>query len=129
LKEKSVRMFPYGGYDPFTAPPSKGYASSQSLPDRPPYAQAAHVPMQQQYAQAFSQPIMPYMMPMMPPGMAPPPMMPGMPFHPKQGPGNQGTMPMFETQGSGLNFGKVMGGANQFMGLAQQMGNIFSLFK
>lgn len=124
-----MRMFPYGGYDPFSTPTAKGYANSQQVPDRPPYAPATPAPMpQQQYSQGFNQqPYMPYMMPMMPPGM-PHPMMPGMPFNQKQGQGNQ--MGMYQNnQGSGLNFGKMMGGANQVMGLAQQMGNILSFFK
>jgi hypothetical protein len=130
LKDKSVRMFPYGGYDPFSTPSTKVYAASQTMPDRPPYAPATPAPMtQHQYSQGFNQPFMPYMMPMMPPGAVPHPMMPGMPLNQIQGQGNQG-MPMHpNNQGSGLDFGKVMGGANQFMGLAQQMGNILSFFK
>ncbi|MCM3730209.1 hypothetical protein M3196_00820 [Fictibacillus nanhaiensis] len=127
MKEKSVRMFPYGGYDPFSTPSSKVFSQSQNIPDRPPYAPAAPASMQQQYTQGFAQPFMPMMPPMMPPGLVPHPMMQGMPFNQQQGGQNSAMFP--NTQGSGLNFSKVMGGANQFMGLAQQMGNIFSLFK
>ncbi|MFE1244309.1 hypothetical protein ACFW35_09280 [Fictibacillus sp. NPDC058756] len=123
MKEKSARMFPYGGYDPFSTPSSKVFSQSHNIPDRPPYAPAAPaLTMPQQYTQAFPQPYMPYMPPMMPPGLAPHPMMQGMPFQ-----GKQSMYP--NTQGSGFNFGKMMGGANQVMGLAQQMGNILSLFK
>ncbi|WP_416731638.1 hypothetical protein [Fictibacillus sp. JL2B1089] len=133
MKEKSVRMFPYGGYDPFTTPTAKGYANSQTVPGRPPYAPAAQAPAmpQQQYSQGFpQQPFMPYMMPMMPPGGMPHPMMQGMPFNQQQTQGSQSSMGMMpNNQGSGLNFGKMMGGANQVMGLAQQMGNILSFFK
>jgi hypothetical protein len=124
-----VRMFPYGGYDPFSTPSSKVFSQSHNIPDRPPYAPAAPAPtMPQQYTQGFVQPYMPYMPPMMPPGLAPHPMMQGMPFNPQQG--SQQNASMYpNTQGSGFNFGKMMGGANQVMGLAQQMGNILSLFK
>jgi hypothetical protein len=124
-----VRMFPYGGYDPFSTPSSKVFSQSHNIPDRPPYAPAAPAPtMPQQYTQGFVQPYMPYMPPMMPPGLAPHPMMQGMPFNPKQS--SQQNASMYpNTQGSGFNFGKMMGGANQVMGLAQQMGNILSLFK
>lgn len=126
MKEKSARMFPYGGYDPFSTPSSKVFSQSHNIPDRPPYAPAAPVPaLPQQYTQGFHQPYMPYMPPMMPPGLAPHPMMQGMPFQGKQ----QNTSMYPNTQNSGFNFGKMMGGANQVMGLAQQMGNILSLFK
>lgn len=124
-----MRMFPYGGYDPFSTPSSKVFSQSHNIPDRPPYAPAAPAPtMPQQYIQGFAQPYMPYMPPMMPPGLAPHPMMQGMPFNSQQG--SQQNASMYpNTQGSGFNFGKMMGGANQVMGLAQQMGNILSLFK
>lgn len=126
MKEKSARMFPYGGYDPFSTPSSKVFSQSHNIPDRPPYAPAAPAPtMPQHYTQGFPQPYMPYMPPMMPPGLAPHPMMQGMPFQGKQ----QNTSMYPNTQNSGFNFGKMMGGANQVMGLAQQMGNILSLFK
>jgi hypothetical protein len=129
LKENSVRMFPYGGYDPFSTPSAKVFSQSHNIPDRPPYAPAAHAPTmpQQQYTQGFTQPYMPYMPPIMPPGVVPHPMMQGMPFNPQQGKQNTSMYP--NAQGSGFNFGKVMGGANQVMGLAQQMGNILSIFK
>jgi hypothetical protein len=122
-------MFPYGGYDPFSTPSAKIFSQSHNIPDRPPYAPAAHAPTmpQQQYTQGFAQPYMPYMPPIMPPGVFPHPMMQGMPFNPQQGKQNTSMYP--NAQGSGFNFGKVMGGANQVMGLAQQMGNILSIFK
>lgn len=129
MKEKSVRMFPYGGYDPFSTPSAKSFAQSHSAPDRPPYSLAAAQipsPMPQQYAQGFTQPFMPYMPTMMPPGIAPHPMMQGMPFMQQ---GKQNTSMFPNNQGSGITFSKAMGGANQLMGLAQQMGNILSLFK
>lgn len=124
-----MRMFPYGGYDPFSTPSPKVFSQSHNIPDRPPYTPAASSPaIPQPYTHGFTQPYMPYMPPMMPPGLAPHPMMQGMPFNQQQGKQQNGSMYQ-NTQGSGLNFGKMMGGANQVMGLAQQMGNILSLFK
>lgn len=121
-------MFPYGGYDPFSTPSSKVFSQSPNNPDRPPFAPAATAPasvMPQQFAPGFTQPYMPYIPPMMPPGLAPHPMAQGMPFQ-----GQQQNSSMYpNTQNSGFSFGKMMGGANQVMGLAQQMGNILSLFK
>jgi hypothetical protein len=131
-------MFPYGGYDPFSTPSAKAYSQSQTAPDRPPYAMPAPAAsMPQQYTPGFTQPFMPYMPPMMPPGVAPHPMMQGMPFNQMQGQvnsmqgqGNQNGSSMYpNNQNSGFSFGKAMGGANQLMGLAQQMGSIISLFK
>jgi hypothetical protein len=136
LKEKFVRMYPYGGYDPFSTPSAKAFSQSPVMPDRPPYAQApatAPSSFSQPYTQNYSQGFMPYMPPMMPQGAMPYPMMPGMgmPFM-QQPPGKQNQMmmgPNNQQQSSGLTFGKAMGGANQLMGLAQQMGSILSLFK
>ena len=119
-------MYPYGGYDPFSTPSSKFFAQTPTMPDRPPFAQApapASFPFQQPVPYGFSHGFMPYM-PIMPPGGMPPQMMPGMGMPFMQKGNNQNNQ-----QGSGLTFGKAMGGANQLMGLAQQMGSIISLFK
>ncbi|MBY6035870.1 hypothetical protein KUV80_04365 [Fictibacillus nanhaiensis] len=139
MKDNSVRMFPYGGYDPFSTPSAKVFSQTHTPPDRPPYSQAPVQNPQQAYAQGFNQPYMPYMPPMMPPGVAPHPMMQGMPgmpgmqgmpFGQQQQQGNQNaSMQTNNNQGTGFTFSKAMGGANQVMGLAQQMGNILSFFK
>jgi hypothetical protein len=137
LKEKFVRMYPYGGYDPFSTPSAKAFSQSSVMPDRPPFASAPSAPaasFPQQFPPGYNQGYMPYMPPMMPPGIMPHPMMQqgmGMPFM-QQGQGKQNQMamsPFNQQQGSGITFSKAMGGANQVMGLAQQMGNILSLFK
>jgi hypothetical protein len=126
-------MYPYGGYDPFSTPSAKAFSQSPVIPDRPPFAtapSAAQAPYPQQFQQGYPQGFMPFMPPMMPPGAIGYPMMPGMgmPFM-QPGKGNQNQMQQNNQQGSGLTFGKAMGGANQLMGLAQQMGSILSLFK
>jgi hypothetical protein len=113
-------MFPYGGYDPFTTPSAKAFSQSQTHAGRPPYAQMQPT----QVSPSYSQPYMAQIPPMMPQGFPPYPMMHGMPMMHQQG-----KQTFNQSQGTGFNLGTAMGGANQLMGIAQQVGNIISLFK
>jgi hypothetical protein len=113
-------MFPYGGYDPFLASSSQAVTQNVSAPGRPPFPMMH--PMPQHFNHSYVQ-NMPSMMQTH--GFPPHPMM----MHGMQNMQQNGIQKQNQSQGNGFNLGTAVGGANQLMGLAQQVGNILSFFK